>query len=293
MENASSEKAVHRDKDLPEQEENLLIHLRGISKEFVGVSALKHVDFDLRAGEVHALIGENGAGKSTLVKILAGVHQPNTGKIQFDGRNIVIDNPHNAQEMGLSFIFQELSVVNGLSVAENITLGHEPNKSLFFDFKSAQKDAQEVLRKIGFAHINPAALVSTLSVAEKQAVMIARALYLKAKIIVMDEATSSLDADEVDDLFEVIRNLRADGKGIIYVSHRMSEIFQIADRVTVFKDGEKVGTQQISDVNELDLVRMMVGRQVNVRFPLKTRKPGKVVLKVDQIENKHLHGVEF
>jgi len=271
----------------------LLIRMHGISKNFTGVTALDKVDFELRPGEVHALIGENGAGKSTLVKILAGAHQPDGGTIEVNGRLVNINNPHASQQLGIAFIFQELSVVNGLSVAENIMIGQEPRKGLFFDFQKAREGALQILSQIGFNNLDPDEFVKNLSVAEKQGVMIAKALYLNANVVVMDEATSSLDADEVEDLFKVIRNLRAQGKSIIYVSHRMSEIFQIADRVTVFKDGKHVGTRKIEDVNERELVRMMVGRQVNVRFPPKARQPGKVVLKIEHLENKNLQNVSF
>ncbi len=293
MDNDSSVKPSQAVTEQPENQKQILVKLSGIHKNFIGVAALQDVDFELRAGEVHALIGENGAGKSTLVKVMAGVHQPDKGSIEVNGCKVVINNPHEAQELGLTFIFQELSVVNGLSVAENITLGREPSRGQFFDFKSARQDSHEVLSKIGFEYLDPTAMVGTLSVAEKQGVMIARALYLKANIIVMDEPTSPLDTDEVEDLFQLIRTLRDAGKGIIFVSHRMNEIFKIADRVTIFKDGKKVGTHAVSDVNELDLVRMMVGRQVNVRFPPKTRKPGNVALRVSNLENKHIHGVSF
>jgi ABC-type sugar transport system ATPase subunit len=271
----------------------LLIRMQGMTKKFTGVTALDHVDFELRPGEVHALIGENGAGKSTLVKILAGAYQPDGGTIEVNGQPVNIVNPQTSQQLGIAFIFQELSVVNGLSVAENIMIGQEPKKGLFYDFQAGRKGARQVLAQIGFEHLNPDETVKNLSVAEKQGVMIAKALYLKANVVVMDEATSSLDGDEVDDLFEVIRNLRSQGKSIIYVSHRMSEVFQIADRVTVFKDGKKVGTENIKDVTERDLVRMMVGRQVNVRFPPKSRKPGKVVLKIENLENQNLRGISL
>ncbi|NOZ50012.1 MAG: sugar ABC transporter ATP-binding protein, partial [Chloroflexi bacterium] len=225
--------------------------------------------------------------------ILAGVHQPDQGKILIDGREVTVPNPHASQQLGLAFIFQELSIVDGLSVAENIVLGQEPKRGPFFDFPTAQQGAHRVLSTIGFDHIDASALVGTLSVAEKQAIMIARALYLEARVIVMDEATSPLDVDEVEDLFKVIRQLKAHGKGIVFISHRMSEIFEIADRVTTFKDGRRVGTHSIDEITERDLVRLMVGRQVNVRFPPKTRQSGKVILKASHLENATLHDVSL
>jgi ABC-type sugar transport system ATPase subunit len=279
--------------DMSDDPSKLLIRMQGISKNFTGVRALDKVDFELRPGEVHALIGENGAGKSTLVKILAGAYQPDGGTIEVNGSAVDIPNPHATQQLGIAFIFQELSVVNGLSVAENIMIGREPRKGLFFDFAGARKGALDVLSQVGFGNISPDELVKNLSVAEKQGVMIAKALYLKANVVVMDEATSSLDGDEVEDLFQVIRTLRSQGKAIIYVTHRMSEIFQIADRVTVFKDGKRVSTQKIKDVTERDLVRMMVGRQVNVRFPPKARRPGEVALKIEHLTNQNLQDVSI
>jgi ribose transport system ATP-binding protein len=271
----------------------LLIRMQGITKRFPGVLALDKVDFDLRPGEIHALVGENGAGKSTLVKILAGAYQPDSGEIEVRGQPVMIANPHESQQLGIAFIFQELSVVNGLSVAENIMIGQEPTRGLFYDFQAGRKGAREVLAQIGFEHLNPDETVKNLSVAEKQGVMIAKALYLNANVIVMDEATSSLDSDEVDDLFKVVRSLRSQGKAIIYVSHRMSEVFEIADRVTVFKDGKKVGTRKTADVTERDLVRMMVGRQVGVQFPPKARTPGKVVLKIEHLESQRLKDINL
>jgi ABC-type sugar transport system ATPase subunit len=270
-----------------------LLNLSGISKFFIGVTALAEVDFELHSGEVHCLIGENGAGKSTLVKIIAGVYQPDEGQIFIGGKEINIQNTKHSQQLGLSFIFQELSVVNGLSVAENIVLGKEPRRGLNFDFADARRRAHDVLKQIGFGGVEPAAMVSSLSVAEKQAVMIARALFLEAKVIVMDEPTSSLDSDEVNELFSVIRKLRSEGKGIIYISHRMNEIFEIGDRVTVFKDGYKMGTFPVSEVNEWDLVRLMVGRQVNVIFPEKCRNHGEVVMRVSHLTTQQIENISF
>jgi ABC-type sugar transport system ATPase subunit len=293
MDLVSSDTAVQDHLNLKQAPANALVSMQGISKHFIGVSALDQVDFELQAGEVHCLIGENGAGKSTLVKILAGVHHPDGGKIFIDGREVAVHNPHASQRLGLAFIFQELSVVNGLSVAENIVLGQEPQRGPFFDSTTAQQSAHQVLSKIGFNHVDPTTLVGALSVAEKQAVMIARALHLEAHVIVMDEATSSLDVDEVNNFFEVVRQLKSHGKGIVFISHRMNEIFEIADRVTILKDGQKVGTYPINEVTERDLVRLMVGRQVNVRFPPKNRQPGKVILRANHLKNANLRNVSF
>ena len=247
-----------------------LIEAKKISKYFPGVVALDTVDFDLVRGEVHCLLGENGAGKSTLVKILAGVHQPDDGEVLIDGQAVVIENRHHSSELGLAFIFQELSVVDGLTVAENIVLGSEPRRGMFFNKAAAHSQVKPILEKIGFPQLDVNTLVGTLSAAERQAVMIARALYREANIIVMDESTSSLSGGEASLLLEVVRQLRDEGRGIIYISHRLNEIFQIADRVTVFQDGTKVSTEPIEALTEDKIVQLMVGREVNLMFPPKT-----------------------
>ena len=270
-----------------------LIEAKKISKYYPGVVALDKVDFDLVRGEVHCLLGENGAGKSTLVKILAGVHQPDNGEVLIDGQAVVIENRHHSSELGLAFIFQELSVVDGLTVAENIVLGSEPRRGMFFNKAAANSQVEPILEKIGFPQLDVNKLVGTLSAAERQGVMIARALYREANIIVMDEPTSSLSGDEANLLLDVVRQLRDEGRGIIYISHRLNEIFQIADRVTVFKDGAKVITESIDALTEDKIVQLMVGREVNLMFPPKNRKPGAVVLKVENLYNQHLKNVSF
>lgn len=270
-----------------------LVSLRGISKRFPGVIALDTVDFDVYAGEVHGVIGENGAGKSTFVKILAGVERPDEGTITIKGQQVSIANPFHAQQLGLSFIFQELNVVDGLSVAENISLGQEPHNGPFFDSKSAIADAERLLDEIGFGDVSPKAMVGSLSVAQKQGLMIARALNLEADVIVMDEPTSSLDVDEVRDLFAVMRKLRDEGKAIIFISHKMAEIEAITDRVTVLKDGVHVATSYTDETNSQELVHMMVGRKVNHMFPAKNRAVGDVVLTAQNLRNSKLRGVSL
>lgn len=273
--------------------EKHLLEVYEVSKYFPGVVALDQVNFDLQPGEVHCLMGENGAGKSTIVKILAGVYQPDGGTLYLNGQPVVIENRPASSDLGLAFIFQELSVVTGLTVADNIVLGNEPSKGLFFDKKAASEKAQQLLNKIGFSDINPNDLVGSISVAQRQAVMIARALYTEANIIVMDEPTSSLSMDEADLLLKVVGQLRSEGKGIIYVSHRMSEIYKIADRITVFKDGNSVATRKIDEVSEHDVVNMMVGREVDLLFPAKTRQKGDMLLRVAGLKNKYLKQISF
>lgn len=270
-----------------------LVSLRGISKRFPGVVALDRVNFDVHRGEVHGVIGENGAGKSTFVKILAGAEHPDEGAILLKGQPVEVANPFHAQQLGLSFIFQELNVVDALSVSENISLGQEPHNGPFFDSKSAIIDAERLLEEIGFGDVNPRATVGSLSVAQKQAVMIARALNLEADVIVMDEPTSSLDVDEVRDLFAVMDKLRSEGKGIIFISHKMAEIKAITDRVTVLKDGVHVATCNTADTSSQELVNMMVGRKVNHMFPTKDRPVGDIVLNVENLRNDRLRDVSL
>lgn len=270
-----------------------VVRMCQISKRFAGVVALDKVDFDLLPGEVHCLIGENGAGKSTLVKILAGALRPDSGRIEIQGRPVTLYNPHEGQRLGLAFIFQELSVVNGLCVAENIMLGDEPRRGPLFDSRTANQRARELLLSIGFGSVDPLRLVGELSIAEKQGVMIARALHLQARVVVMDEPTSSLDADEVEHLFLVVDRLRAEGKSVIFISHRLHEVSRIADRVTVFKDGKKIVTCPASQLSSHEMVRLMVGRTVEYEFPPKTRLPGPVVLRARNLVTAMLRGVSL
>lgn len=270
-----------------------LASLRGVSKRFPGVIALDRLDFDIYPGEVHGVIGENGAGKSTFVKILAGAERPDEGIISVKGEPVTIHNPFHAQQLGLSFIFQELNVVDALSVADNIVLGQEPRSGPFVNARYALEAAKRLLAQIGFGDVNPRAPVGSLSVAQKQGVMIARALNLAADIIVMDEPTSSLDVDEVDDLFAVMDQLRKEGKGIVFISHKMREIETITDRVTVLKDGIHVATRNTAETSSQELVHLMVGRTVNHMFPAKTRRPGDVVLSARNLRNDRLKDVSL
>ena len=271
----------------------VLLKVTGLSKQFPGVRALIDVDFDLRAGEVHCLIGENGAGKSTFVKIIAGAERADHGTIEVRGTPAAIHSPRDAKTLGLAFIFQELSVVDGLTVAENVVLGSEPGTAALFDGRSAALTARRHLVGIGFDTLDPAARVATLSTAEKQAVMIAKALCSNADVIVMDEPTSPLEEQEVRKLFEVIARLKGQGKGIIYVSHKMREIEEIADRVTVFKDGARVATLPRSAVSARDMIKLMVGRDLGDIFPPKTRTPGKVVLAIEGLTGARIRDVNL
>jgi len=252
--------------------------IRGVSKSFPGVNALIDVSVDILQGEIHCWIGENGAGKSTLIKILAGAQSRDSGLIKLDNRDVALSSPTDAMHEGLSFILQELSVVDGITVADNILLGHEVRRGPEIRRAPSNARAAELLKTIGFGYLSPAAKVGDLSTAEKQAVMVARALHLEARVVFLDETTSTLDADEVSRLFDVMRTLRDKGTSVVFVTHRLQEVMQVADRVTVFKDGQVVQTLLRSEVSESLMVRLMVGREISNFFPPKDRTAGSVVL---------------
>lgn len=242
-----------------------LVEMKGVVKKFPGVTALKDISFDIQPGEVHVLLGENGAGKSTLMKILSGVYQPTEGTIVIGGKEYSKLTPKDSYENGISVIYQELSVINELSIQENLFVGKLPMKKVgiasVVDYAEMNKKAKELLAKIGLKR-DPKTFVEDISVSEKQQVEIAKALAADSKVIVMDEPTTSLTETEVEHLFKVIRALKEEGKGIVFISHKLAEIKEIGDRVTVLKDGAYVGTRNVSDVTVDDLVTMMVGRTV-------------------------------
>ena len=257
-----------------------LLRVVGLSKSFPGVQALRDIDFDLRPGEVHCLIGENGAGKSTLVKILAGVQAPDAGTVQVAGKQVAFANPLEAQQAGIACIFQELNVVGGLTVAENIMLGAETGRFGLVDRRANEARAAALLASVGFPDLDASRRCAELSPAEKQAVMIAKSLRQNARVIIMDEPSSPLEELEVRRLYEVIARLKAANKGVIYVSHKMREIAELGDRITVFKDGARVATLARGEADAGELVRLMVGRQLNEMFPVKDRAPGATLLEV-------------
>ena len=242
-----------------------LLAMHGVRKSFDGNEVLQGIDFDVWSGEVHALVGENGAGKSTLMNILAGVHQPSSGTIEFDGRTgVVIPDEKAAQRLGISIVFQERSLFGHLSVSENIFAARQPDRFGHILRRKLRAEAKRSLERIKL-DLHPDTLVEELSPAQQQMVEVAKALSLNAKVIIFDEPTSSLTGNETRTLFEVIRQLRSQGVGLIYISHRLEEIFQIADRVTVLKDGKWQGTINIADTDADDLVRRMVGRNLELR----------------------------
>jgi ABC-type sugar transport system ATPase subunit len=270
-----------------------ILKIIGMRKDFPGVQALKGVNIEIFPGEVHCWVGENGAGKSTLIKILAGAYDRSEGSIELNGDPVSFKNPTESHLAGLSFIFQELSVVNTLSVADNILLGNEIHRGPSLSRKSSNLRSKLLLDRIGFPEIDPKKLVGKLSTAQKQAVMIARAIHLDSKIIFMDEPTASLDRAEVIQLFKVIEMIKMDGKSIVYVSHRLDEVNEIADRVTVLKDGLVVANHLKGEFTPDQLVSEMVGREITETFPPKVDRRGDVVLSVKGISTDKIRDVTF
>lgn len=263
-----------------------LLQMRGISKSYGGVEVLHSVNFDLKAGEVHAFVGENGAGKSTLIKILGGAVIPEKGTIEFDGKEINLRtyNPAIAHEYGISTVHQELMQANDISVGENIFMGRYPLKYGKVDWKKLNADAQSFLNPID-EKIKSSAILGNLSMAHRQMVEIAKATSYNAKIIIFDEPTSSLTEEETDRLFKIIRKLKANGTAIIYISHRLEEIFEISDRITVLRDGTMIGTKDIAEVTTDSLISMMVGRDLSNLYPKEVAEIGDVVLKIEGLSS--------
>jgi ABC-type sugar transport system ATPase subunit len=242
-----------------------LLRVEQISKSFPGVLALQNVSLEVHPGEALGLVGENGAGKSTLMKILSGVYQPDGGEIVFDGKPIVLHNPRQAQGLGIAIIYQEFNLMPNLSVEENVFVGREPNTGKFVRWRALRRQTEELLEQLG-VHLNPGAIVRDLSVAEQQMVEIAKALSLNARLVIMDEPTSALTDTEVTALFAIIRELKRRGLAVIYISHRLEEIFSICDRVTVLRDGQLAGNLPIAEATPDRIVRLMVGRPLGDLF---------------------------
>lgn len=257
-----------------------ILELANISKSFSGVHALRGVHLELYPGEVHALLGENGAGKSTLVKIITGVHQPDSGEIHLHGQPVQFVDPRDAGNRGISAIYQELSIFPDLDIAENIFVGRQPVLAKgIVDWRSLYRRAQALLDALGVS-MDLRTKARYLSIAQQQMVEIARALSVNARILIMDEPTSALTLNEVADLFRIVRRLRDDGTAILFISHRLEELFEIADRVTVLRDGAYVDTRSMHGVTQEELIRMMVGRQVSDLFPKQSVARGQPALRV-------------
>jgi ribose transport system ATP-binding protein len=262
------------------KEESSLLKMEGISKFFPGVKALEGVCLQLFSGEVHSLMGENGAGKSTLMKILGGVHQPNEGCMVLNGEPYEPRMPLDAQRRGVGFIHQELKLATNMTVAENISLGRMPTKGFgVVDYRAVNRVAREALEELG-VQIDPLAKVESLNVAMQQMVEIAKAISLKSRILIMDEPTASLSERETQYLFKIIKRLRDTGVSIVYISHRMEEVYALSDRITVLRDGQTIGTWQLCDLTQDQLVCHMVGRELKDQFPQRNSKAGKEELKV-------------
>ena len=259
-----------------------VVRLRGVSKEFPGVKAVDRVDLEILPGEVHALAGENGAGKSTLMKILSQVERPTEGELQISGEKVAFHGPGYAQSLGVAMVYQEFALAPHLSVAENLFLGREPARAGFINRRSEKEKAGELLGRVGL-EIDSNRLVSGLTVAEQQRLEIAKALAIEAKVLILDEPTATLAEREIEGLFEVIREMASRGIAILYISHRLDEIFRIADRVTVMRDGKVMETKPTSELTEEELVNLMVGREVGNLYPKPEAEIGEVLLRVEGI----------
>jgi ABC-type sugar transport system ATPase subunit len=265
--------------------DNDFLVMRGISKSFDGTQALKGVDFSARLGEVHAIVGENGAGKSTLMKILAGALHRDAGEIILDGSPVLINSPFAAHKLGIRAVYQEFSLVRHLTVTENILLGQMPSGRLkwLLDWKKAHQQAEEKLAEIGFTGLNVRTQVSRLTVSQQQMVEIAKAAVTRPRIWILDEPSAVLSQEELNRLFEVIQKLKQESTLILYISHRLEEVYQVADRITVLKDGELIGTVSPREADQNRLIRMMVGRDLGEFFPKRKPNPGEEALRVQEI----------
>src|SRR5215210_1933460 len=258
-----------------------ILEMREIRKTFPGVVALDGVDFELRRGEVHILLGENGAGKSTLMKILSGAYQKSAGRVTLGGGEVEIRNPAHAQALGIGTIYQEFNLVPHLSIGENIFRGREPTRLPgLIDRRALNRQAAEVLSGLGLK-LDPRMPVRGLRVAEQQMVEVAKALSLDARVLIMDEPTAALTEHEIKELFAAIRRLKQKGVSVVYISHRMEELFEIGDRVTVLRDGRSVGTFGVKETNKFELIRLMVNRDLTELFPKEHAERGEEVLSVE------------
>lgn len=264
----------------------VVLQASAISKSFAAVQALRHVSFELRSGEVHALVGENGAGKSTLIRIMTGAERADSGTLHVSGSPVSHMDPSMSRQLGIAAIYQQPSLFPDLTVAENIAIGLErASRWRPIDWRKRAGVANDLLERVG-ASIDPGRLVESLSMPEQQLVEIAKALGAEARIVIMDEPTASLSDREVDTLLAVVRRLREGAVGIIYISHRLEEVFAIADRITVLRDGETVATRSVGDVSRSDLIQMMVGRELTAVFPTRGVPAGSVALEVRDLSNR-------
>jgi len=267
--------------------------MRGIAKSFLGIRVLSGVDLDVAAGEVHAVVGENGAGKSTLMKILAGVHAPDEGSVEIDGTEVSFAHPVEAQRAGVAIIYQEFNLLPERSVAENVFLGREPVRRWLVDREAMETATARLLQELGETSFTPRDLVRHLSIAQQQVVEIVKALSQDARIIVMDEPTAALAEHEVELLYRLVARLRERGIAVLYISHRLREVFDLSNRVTVLKDGALVRTADTAEITSDELVRLMVGRDLGTYFPDRGARPGEVRLSVRGGGNAVLDGIDL
>ena len=274
-------------------DENYILRMKGITKSFSGVTVLDNVDFDLKKGEVHALLGENGAGKSTMMKILGGIYKPDSGELVLNGKTVVMSNPLVARSLGISFIHQEISLVEELTIAQNMFLGDEPRKGkIFVDNKTIKKRAQKMLDELKL-NLDADQKIGTLSVAQQQMVEIAKAVSFNAQIVIMDEPTAALTPSEVESLFKQIDILKEKNVSIIYISHRLEEIAVVADRLTVLRDGKYIGTRPAS-ISQEEIIQMMVGRELSDMYA-QNEKIGsdETIFEVKHFRNRRLKDVSI
>src|SRR5918995_644605 len=257
-----------------------LVELRGIVKEFPGVRANDHVDFELRPGEVHALLGENGAGKSTLMNILYGLYAPDEGEIRLKGKPLHIGSPRAAIDAGIGMVHQHFMLIPVMTVAENIVLATEPTKGPFLDLDAAEQRVRDLSHKFSFA-IDPHSRIENVSVGQQQRVEILKALYRNADILILDEPTAVLTPQEAKELFAILNDLKREGLSIIFISHKLNEVLEIADRVTVLRRGKTIETVQREGATEESLAKLMVGRDVLLRVDKQPSEPGEPLLRVD------------
>ncbi len=272
--------------------ENSILKISNITKEYPGVKALDNVSIDITEGEIHALVGENGAGKSTLIKLISGAITPEEGTIEIDGKIYNSMNPHLSRELGIEVIYQEFTLIPSLSVAENIFMGSYPGNKVTIDFAEMERKTREVFRLMQ-VDIDPNTIVKDLTVAYMQLVEIAKAISKNVRILVMDEPTAPLTTNEVDILLKLVKTLQKQGVSIIYVSHRLNEIYELSNRLTIFRDGNKIGTFVTKDISRNELVKQMVGRELNDTFPKRTHALGDEILKVENISGPGASDISF
>lgn len=265
-------------------DEKYILEMQGIVKKFPGVKALDNVQLKVRPGTVHTLMGENGAGKSTLMKCLIGMYAVNAGKITYKGRDVKYKTTEEALDDGISMIHQELSPVLERSVSENVWLGREPKKGIFIDYKKMRQDCLELFEKMG-VHLNPDEKMKNLTVAKMQMVEIIKAISYNSSIVIMDEPTSALTDSEVEDLFRIIAELKRKNVAVIYISHKMDEIFRISDDISIFRDGTYISTDRACDLTQDEVIRRMVGRKITEMFPRQEHEIGEVILRVDKLSS--------